>query len=156
MLGIFVHEKHLISCFKTWWADCSPWKEAIVLFFIFFLALLGVLARNFGTISVFQHFLHNGLWDLAEIWPEASLDVSACFPATFPAINEFPFLLVGFGCPRLYCWWIWLFVTWLYNTCTYNSFSSFLLHYLMDLYHLTCKIQHTTRTQSRFNKQTRP
>jgi len=102
MLGIFFRENHLISRFETWWADCSPWKEVIALFFIFFLALLGVPARNFGTISVFRHFLHNGLWDLAEIWPEASLNVSARFPATFPAINEFPFLLVGFGCPWLY------------------------------------------------------
>jgi len=100
--AFFSCENRSVTCFETWWADCPPWKEAIALFFIFFLAVLGVPARNFGTISVFGHFLHNSSWDLAEIWPEASLDVSARFPATFPAINEFTFLLVGFACPQLY------------------------------------------------------
>jgi len=73
MLGIFFCENCLVTCFETWQADCSPWKEVIVLFFIFLLALLGVLARNSRTISVFGHFLHNSSWDLAEIWPEVKL-----------------------------------------------------------------------------------
>jgi len=32
----------------------------------------------------------------------SGLNISARFPVTFSAINEFPFLLVGFACPRLY------------------------------------------------------
>ena len=62
---------------------------------------LGVPVKNSGPITVYGHFLHNGSLDLAEIWTEASLDISARFPGIFSAINEFPFLLVGFACPRL-------------------------------------------------------
>jgi hypothetical protein len=47
-------------------------------------------------------FSHNGSCDLTEIWPEASLNISARFPGIFSAIKVFPFLLVGFACPRLY------------------------------------------------------
>jgi len=54
---------------------------------------LGVPVKISGTISVYGHFLHNGSLDLAEIWPEASLNISAHFPGTFSAINEFPFIL---------------------------------------------------------------
>jgi len=39
--------------------------------------------------------------NVLEIWPEASLNISARFPVTFSAINEFPFLCIGGFCPRL-------------------------------------------------------
>jgi len=67
----------------------------------FFQHFLGVPVKISGTISVYGYFLHNGSLDLAEIWPEASLNISTRFPGTFSAINEFPFILVGFACPRL-------------------------------------------------------
>jgi hypothetical protein len=69
--------------------------------FHFFSALFGVPARILGTISVYGHFLHNGSYNLTEIWPEASLNISARFLGIFSAIKVFPFLLVGFACPRL-------------------------------------------------------
>jgi len=89
MFSIFFRENQPITCFENWWADCSPWKEAIALFFIFFPALFGVLARISGIISLYGHFLHNDSWDLAEIWPEASLNISARFPITFSWISIF-------------------------------------------------------------------
>jgi len=54
MFRFFFHENCSISCFETWWADSSPWKEAIALFF---LALFGVPAIISGTISLYGHFL---------------------------------------------------------------------------------------------------
>ena len=68
----------------------------------FFLALFGVSAKISGTISLYRHFLDNGSWDVVEICPGASLDISAPFPVTFSDIKKFPFLLAGFACPQLY------------------------------------------------------
>ena len=47
MFGIFFCENSLMTCFENWWTDASQWKEAIVLFSLFFPALFGCTCQNF-------------------------------------------------------------------------------------------------------------
>ena len=77
-----------------------PWKEAIALFFIFFSALFGVLvriSRDYFFIWTFspQQFVRLD-WNLARSFPQ----YKHLFSGHFSAINDPPFLLMGFACPR--------------------------------------------------------
>ena len=56
-------------------------------FFWDFWDFFGVSAKISGWFSLYKHYLENRSWDWDENWPQACLNLSACFPGIFSAIK---------------------------------------------------------------------
>ena len=97
-------ERWLMTCFKTWWTDYSPcsMKGSDCNIFSVFPGTFGGPPTFQGVSLYMDIFLTTALSTLCEIWPDASLNISARFLVTFERIAKFSFLLACFACPRLY------------------------------------------------------
>ena len=79
----------LLFSFEMWYTCSSKWKEAIPLFYIFFTIFLRVCFKISGSHFPIWNFLANGLMNLTENWPRASLKAYTQFPGIFPAIQKY-------------------------------------------------------------------